>query len=427
MPTADESATSAASSGAATERRRGLRDAILARLRRTEPSPSASSSPKPDVASPSDVAPELEPDAAARRSRIRDAPVRVAVRESLFPFASYFSKVKGRIQEARARNPSRRLPRTPFARVWPLTRELWAIMVVATLFVLVAPPPFERLPRPFDVRDSEPPAAQATAAVLGALAVALTFLVQFSLYAWLYVRSLPRLVHAFVTFWMAVSIGGPLTLLLLRVAAALQWPLDWPTAVVLVANLSLPGTMLAWDHATRERFARCRQLFGALLAVLVAWLFAHVPYPMLIAILGAMGLLDVLLVALPCCSPVQALDKLYYQRAREGVPSMPGLTFQEVPSEDDGLFLGLGDFIVFSVFCGHCVRTIGAAPTALVAAGLLAGLVLLLIHVALKWPLRALEPAIPLSVVLAALLLVAERFALRFALQALALARVSTL
>ena len=81
-------------------------------------------------------------------------------------------------------------------------------------------------------------------------------------------------------------------------------------------------------------------------------------------------------------------------------------------SAPDGLFLGLGDFIVFSVFSGHTVLHIGLPPLGAVATGLLAGLVLLMTHVALKWPLRALEPAIPLSVVCAALLLFAERFAI---------------
>jgi hypothetical protein len=35
-----------------------------------------------------------------------------------------------------------------------------------------------------------------------------------------------------------------------------------------------------------------------------------------------------------------------------------------------------------------------------------------MLHVALKWPLRSLEPAIPLSVIFGAALLAAERFAL---------------
>ena len=128
--------------------------------------------------------------------------------------------------------------------------------------------------------------------------------------------------------------------------------------------------------------------------------------------MGLFALIDVLLVALPCCSPVQELDKLYYRRAAQGEKSMPGLTFSD-GSGRDGLFLGLGDFLVFSTLSGHVVRVAGWAPTAVVAAGLLAGLAALMLHVALKWPLRALEPAIPLSIVCAAVLLACERLALR--------------
>ena len=83
-----------------------------------------------------------------------------------------------------------------------------------------------------------------------------------------------------------------------------------------------------------------------------------------------------------------------------------------VVGAQDDLLLGLGDFIVFSVFAGHAAR-LGAAPLAAVAIGLLCGLGLLMVHVALRWPLRSLEPAIPLSVGFGALMLAGERLLLR--------------
>ena len=95
-----------------------------------------------------------------------------------------------------------------------------------------------------------------------------------------------------------------------------------------------------------------------------------------------------------------------------------------VSQGDDGLFLGLGDFLVFSVFSAHAARG-GLAPLAVVAVGLLVGMVLTMLHVSLKWPQRALEPVLPLSVLFAAVLLAAERGAVRMAAEALAAACVT--
>ena len=87
---------------------------------------------------------------------------------------------------------------------------------------------------------------------------------------------------------------------------------------------------------------------------------------------------------------------------------MPGLTY--VDRERDGLFLGLGDFIVFSVFAAHAMRA-GVAPLVSTSLGLLGGLVFTMMQVALAWPNAALKPVLPLSVGLAAVMLALERFA----------------
>ena len=303
-----------------------------------------------------------------------------------------------------------------------------AVMGATVLLVLVAPAPFDALPAPFAVRHNDPPWLQVRAALLGGAACAVTFLSSFTLYAIWYIRRQRALVFMLISCWMAASIGGPLTLLLIRSAARLAVPIDVVTLVFVVANLALPGTVLVWWHATRVRFALCRRLHAAALSTLCAWLLSYLPFPTLVAVFGTLAFLDIVLVALPCCSPVQTLDKLYHRRAAQGEPAMPGLTFYDPdPNATDGLFLGLGDFIVFSVFCGHTVLHIGWQPLSAVATGLLAGLVILMVHVSLKWPLRALEPAIPLSVVLAALLLLAERFALKPLSDGLALASCGTL
>ena len=89
----------------------------------------------------------------------------------------------------------------------------------------------------------------------------------------------------------------------------------------------------------------------------------------------------------------------------------------------DGLLLGLGDFIVFSIFVAHAARG-GVAPLAATAVGVLHGLSTTMTYVALKWPHRSLEPAIPLSVLFGAALLAVERFALRPLADSLAAAGV---
>lgn len=39
--------------------------------------------------------------------------------------------------------------------------------------------------------------------------------------------------------------------------------------------------------------------------ILFAWVLTCIPYQMMIAIIGLLAALDLLLVGLPCCSPVQ--------------------------------------------------------------------------------------------------------------------------
>ena len=150
--------------------------------------------------------------------------------------------------------------------------------------------------------------------------------------------------------------------------------------------------------------------YAAALSTFCAWLLSSMSSQTLIAVLLLFAILDVVLVALPCCSPVQTLDKITWDRGTAGEPQMPGLTF--LAKGRDGLLLGLGDFIVFSIFVAHAARG-GVAPLAATAVGVLHGLSSTMTHVALKWPLRSLEPAIPLSVMFGAALLAIERFALK--------------
>lgn len=70
--------------------------------------------------------------------------------------------------------------------------------------------------------------------------------------------------------------------------------------------------------------------------------------------------------------------------------------------------MGFGEFLVFSVFAAHAARG-GTAPLAAVLAGLLSGMNLTMLVVALQWPLRALEPVLPLALLFAAIALSTER------------------
>ena len=214
------------------------------------------------------------------------------------------------------------------------------------------------------------------------------------------------------------ALGVPFAVLLVRCCEAIGVPMDWVTLLFLTWNVVVPGVLLVQWGATVGHFAPGRRLYAAVLASLCSWFLTSVPYQTLTAMLGIFAALDVLLVALPCCSPVRTLNEIDRRRQRAGEAQMPGLTFH-APGED-GLFLGFGDFVVFSVFCTHASRA-GVAPLAAVATGVLAGLVLTMTHVALQWPKGALEPAIPLSVLGGAILLAIERFVLQPLIEDLAI------
>jgi hypothetical protein len=115
-----------------------------------------------------------------------------------------------------------------------------------------------------------------------------------------------------------------------------------------------------------------------------------------------LALLDIVLVSLPG-APVQRLDAIATARRHAGEKEMPGLTFKD----QQGLELGLGDFIIYSAFAAHAARG-GAAPLAATVVGVLGGLVPTMSHITLRLPRRTVVPALPLSVALGALLLAGQ-------------------
>jgi hypothetical protein len=325
--------------------------------------------------------------------------------------AAYFQGIRARLQHAAFRGFH---PRSPFVRVWPVVREIIVVMSITITVVSVAPQAFRALPDPFHVEESAPLASQVRAALTGAGVAGVFFLVQFSLWGVAYLRRWTQMQHALVTIWFGGFLGVPLGLLLWRCCEAFNVPLDAPTLIFATWNLVVPGVVLVQWAPTEEvppettdprNAVFLRRLYVHLLAIVDVWVLACVPWPSLSALLGLFAMLDLLLVAMPCCSPVQSLDKLVRARQRAGEYQMPGVTF--AASGSDGLFLGLGDFIVFSVFSAHAARG-GVAPLIAVFVGLIAALSAIMIKVALAWPGRALEPVLPLSVALGSVVLAAS-------------------
>lgn len=291
-------------------------------------------------------------------------------------------------------------------RVWPIVRECVAVMVVAVLTVLVSPPAFQALPGMFDVRTDSPPAEQTIAALAGAGVAVAAFTMVFIGLVLLYIFRFDWTLHLAHALYVCGLFGAPLALLLVRICE--HWlgaPLDKLTWLFCVTNLTVPAVLVIQWPSMATRFELARRLYAAALAVLCAWLLASVPYPTAVAALLLLALLDVVLVSLPG-APVQRLDAAHAARKRAGEPQMPGLTFKH-----SGLELGLGDFIIYSAFCAHAVNG-GVGPLCAVAAGIIAGLVLTMSHIALARR-RTVVPALPLSVALGAILLAAERFAIR--------------
>jgi hypothetical protein len=208
--------------------------------------------------------------------------------------------------------------------------------------------------------------------------------------------------HVVHSLWIGCLFGAPLALLLLRGCEALGVALDAPTWVFVTWNFFAPGVLLVQWPPTTERFRIGRRVFAAALSTLCAWLLASVPYPTAVSALLMLALLDIVLVSLPG-APVQRLDAIATARRHAGEKEMPGLTFKD----QQGLELGLGDFIIYSAFAAHAARG-GAAPLAATVVGVLGGLVPTMSHITLRLPRRTVVPALPLSVALGALLLAGQ-------------------
>ena len=290
--------------------------------------------------------------------------------------------------------------------VWPIMRETIAVMGCSVIVVNFAPAAFRGLPGPFDVNVDDPAEQQMAAALSGAAVMVAGFCAIFMALILLYTFRCDAILHFAHALYLCGVFAAPFCLLVVRLFEhSFGAPLDALTLAFLTANATVPAIALIQWPATSARFANGRRLYAAALAILCAWLLAYVPYSTAISALLLLALLDVLLVSLPG-APVQRLDQAHSERVRAGEPQMPGMTFKH-----SGLELGLGDFIIYSAFAAHASRA-GVAPLAAVTIGILVGLALTMMHIALARR-RTVVPALPLSVALGALMLAAERFVMQ--------------
>ena len=303
-------------------------------------------------------------------------------------------------------------------RVWVIVREVLLVMCASIFLVLVFPPEFHTsAPAAFRVRGTDPPLAQAQAALAGAAVAVAAFACFFLTLALLYVYRWDRALYTLHSAWIGTLLGGPIWLLLRHVLEAMGVAVDTLTVVISVCNLSVPGVVLVHWSATATRFAYARQLYADVIAIGCAWVLVGVAWSTAVAALLMLAFLDVLLVAIPG-APVQRLDAIQTDRNILGERQMPGLSFKA-----KGLELGFGDFVVYGAFAAHAARA-GVAPMGAVMAAVAAGLILTMARIALA-RVRTVLPALPLAVAMAASLLALERLAIQPVAAALASSSVS--
>ena len=293
------------------------------------------------------------------------------------------------------------------ARVWPVVREVLLCMIASAILVVISPPEARSvLPPPFAVRESDPPLEQARAAVAGAAVAVAAFTAFFMTLTLLYVFRWERLLYTIHSMWIFSLLSLPFAALLWRVHTAFGIPLDAITLTVVACNISLPAVILVHWTATEARFAKARQLHADVMAIVLAWALARVPWQTAVTALLMLAVLDIFLVSLPG-APVQKLDEIARQRKYFGEPQMPGLTYKN----NGDLELGFGDFVVYSAFAAQAA-CVGLAPFAAVLAAVAVGLIVTMGRIALA-SRRTVLPALPLAVAMASALLALERLSMQ--------------
>ena len=290
-------------------------------------------------------------------------------------------------------------------RIRPIVREAACVALASAALALVLPAPLT-IPPPFAVDGAAAWHEQLRSALAGAGVLLGGFVAIFGSMLALYAKGWLRALWALHCAWVGGLLGVPFCLAIFRACEALGWPLDAVTLALLGWNHTAAGTLLThWAPDDDERLRTWRRAYSAALSVALAWLLTALPWLTAVMALLLLGVLDLVLVALPG-APVQKLDRLATRRRAAGERQPPGLTFKA-----EGLELGLGDFVIYGAVAAYSVA-LGSGALAAGLVGVLGGLALTMARLALARQ-RTVTPALPAAIVLATLLLAAAVLAWR--------------
>ena len=311
-------------------------------------------------------------------------------------------------REARDRETERREKRSVGGvarRIRPIVQEATCVALASAALALLLPAPLT-IPPPFAVDGAAAWHEQLRSALAGAGVLLGGFVAIFGSMLALYAKGWLRALWALHCAWVGGLLGVPFCLAIFRACEALGWPLDAVTLALLGWNHTAAGTLLThWAPDDDERLRTWRRAYSAALSVALAWLLTALPWLTAVMALLLLGVLDLVLVALPG-APVQKLDRLATRRRAAGERQPPGLTFKA-----EGLELGLGDFVIYGAVAAYSVA-LGSGALAAGLVGVLGGLALTMARLALARQ-RTVTPALPAAIVLATLLLAAAVLAWR--------------
>ena len=236
-------------------------------------------------------------------------------------------------------------------------REAACVARASAALALLLPAPLT-IPPPFAVDGAAAWHEQLRSALAGAGVLLGGFVVIFGSMLALYAKGWLRALWALHCAWVGVLLGVPFCLAIFRACEALGWPLDAVTLALLGWNHTAAGTLLThWAPDDDERLRTWRRAYSAALSVALAWLLTALPWLTAVMALLLLGVLDLVLVALPG-APVQKLDRLATRRRAAGERQPPGLTFKA-----EGLELGLGDFVIYGAVAAVRSRSGAARST----------------------------------------------------------------
>jgi presenilin 1 len=171
---------------------------------------------------------------------------------------------------------------------------------------------------------------------------------------------------------------------LVRLFYALQAPLDWYLLIFLVGNFSV-GAVVCQFWYCHLTITRLQLLMSGIM--LAWWFLMLLPAWTVWSLLVLLVVFDIIVVLLPFFAPLKEI----VQTARERGEPIPAPVYPG----DEGLLLGMGDFVFYSVLTGRSFLSGGYICSFASATGILSGLCLTL---GLLRRLRMPLPALPISI-----------------------------